>query len=452
MATTAWFNRFPFGVGAARLLRGAWLVCALLAVSRFSGCAAVSNPVAQGIPVRLVPSEILAEPREAREQIPLSWLSREPDGDYLLGPGDILGVHIDGILGDPNLPPPVTVPEVASLPPAVGVPIPIREDGTIPLPRIDPVNLTGLTIIQAEQEIINAYSVKRQLVKPREERILITLVRPRHERILVIRQDNPTATPFQGGGQVQDFRGLTSLATTSITQQQGTGTVVDLPANENDVLNALTRTGGLPGPAAKNEVIIQRGGQKSRRREGWARDSRDEIIRIPLRRYPGQSQTFSPEDIILQTGDIVFVEARRPEVYYTAGLLPAREIPLPRDIDITAIEAISRVGGPLVNGGVNSNNLTGQLINNGLGYPSPSLLSVIRRTSDGRQVVIRVDVNRAFNDPRENLLIAPGDVLVLQETTGEASTRYFTNLLRIDAFGDVFRTGSGSASLNTSFP
>ena len=48
---------------------------------------------------------------------------------------------------------------------------------------------------------------------------------------------------------------------------------------------------------------------------------------------------------------------------------------------------------------------------------------------------ILVDLNEATRDPRENLLIQAGDVLVLQETQDEAITRYLTQTFRFNLFG-----------------
>ena len=61
----------------------------------------------------------------------------------------------------------------------------------------------------------------------------------------------------------QDSGGLTVGSTGSLGQtKRGTGYVLNLPAYENDVLNALARTGGLPGLDAENEVRIERGAVK----------------------------------------------------------------------------------------------------------------------------------------------------------------------------------------------
>lgn len=426
----------------------------LFLLTLFSGCAALTNPVANGIPVRLVPPELLAEARDPKETIPLAWLRRPPVTEYRLAAGDVLGVHIDGVLGDRDTLPPVTIPEASGLPPAVGVPIAVREDGSLPLPTVPSIPVAGKTIQEAEAAIIDAYTVQRKLVNLENERILVSLIRPRTERILVIRQDNPGASLHADNsmGLTGGFRGLSSMSTTSTTQFQGTGTVVDLPAYENDVLTALTRTGGLPGAGAQNEVVIQRAGATTTQPDGTTETIRGESIRIPLRISPGALAPFRPGDIVLKTGDILFVEARLAEVYYTAGLLPAREMSLPRDIDITAVEAIVRAGGPVVNGGLHSNNISGQIVAKGIGHPSPSLLSILRQSPDGRQVNIRIDLYRALQDPRENILIQPGDVLILQETSGEAFSRYFSNVLSLNIVSELFSRGSAAGTAEATFP
>jgi hypothetical protein len=132
--------------------------------------------------------------------------------------------------------------------------------------------------------------------------------------------------------------------------------------------------------------------------------------------------------VILKDGDVVFLEARAAELFYTAGLLPAGEYVLPREYDLDVVEAVSRVHGSLLNGAFAGNNLSGLLVQQGIGNPSPSSLTVIRRTPGGGQVPIKVDLNLAMRDARERIPVRPGDVLVLQETPGEALARYFTQV------------------------
>ncbi len=177
-----------------------------------------------------------------------------------------------------------------------------------------------------------------------------------------------------------------------------------------------------------------------------------QLIRIPLRLRPEEAPPFKPEDVVLQTGDIVFIEARDTEVYYTGGLLFARQFVLPRDYDLRAVDAVALAGGPLINGGVTQNNLSGSIIASGLGSPSPSQLSVIRKTKCQGEVVIKVDLNRALRDQRENILIQAGDVLILQETPGEAITRYVTTVFRFNVVDQLIRSRFFNTTVNADLP
>ena len=103
------------------------LYCACMA-----GCAAWSNPVANGIPVRLLPPELLAKSKDELETIPLTLLRQKPPEVYRLAAGDLLGIYIEGVLGKEEELPPVNFPESPELPPSIGYPILVREDGTIP--------------------------------------------------------------------------------------------------------------------------------------------------------------------------------------------------------------------------------------------------------------------------------------------------------------------------------
>jgi protein involved in polysaccharide export with SLBB domain len=427
-----------------------------------SGCAALTNPIANGVPARFLPDELLAESREGFETIPLTSLRQPPPEKYVLAAGDTLGIYIEGVLGSAETPPPVNVPESAELPPSIGYPIPIRQDGTVSLPYVQPVKVAGLTIEEAEKAVVNAY-LEKQILRPEDRRILVTLMRPRHIRVLVIRDDSQQR---QLTLQTQSLLGLgTSQTQIGGGGGQGTGMVLELPAYENDVLNALTRSGGLPGLDSTQEVIVEKGywdGRSDTAEAGLCyptqadlentADAKRHIIRIPMRTRGGEPLPFGPKDIILQDGDIVMVRARRPQFYYTGGLLPSQEIPLPNDYDLTAVDAVLKSRGPLINGALNSSNISGAVIQSGLGNPNPSLLSILRQTPNGGQVTIRVDLNEAVRDPRENILVQSGDVLVLQETQDEAITRYLTQTFRFNIFGRFINHVDAQASVNGSLP
>lgn len=274
-------------------------------------------------------------------------------------------------------------------------------------------------------------------------------MRARTYHILVLRQDSPTSINEIVSGPTSSFGGSEIIG----ISRHGTGHAIDLPAYQNDVLNALAKTGGLPGTDAINEIVIERGLRGTRDDTAVFREIQGRpgcashphvlpgggaVIRIPLRLRPGEPLNWSPEDIILQDGDVVFIEAREAELFYTGGLLPPGEHVLPRDFDLDVVQAVMRVRGPLVNGGFATSSLSGAITQPGIGNPSPSLLAVLRKTPGGGQVQIRVDLNKALRDPRERILVQAGDILVLQETPEEAFARYFTQRFTFTGIWRVF--------------
>ncbi len=409
----------------------------------FSGCASFTNPVANGVPVRILPEELLADTKEDFQPVPLTLLRQQRPEQYLLGPRDTLGIYIEGILGTEETPPPVNIPASPDLPPSIGYPFPVRQDGSVSLPYVGAVKVDGLTIEEAEEKVIAAYREK-EILRVEDKRILVTLMRPRHIRVLVLRED---ARQAQLSLQTASLRGLGTTQTTLGGGRQAEGQILELPAYENDVLNALARSGGLPGLESTQEVIIQRGFWDTQLDpacqngclptaadiQSGATDRR--IVRIPLRTKRCEPLHFGPQDVILNNGDILVVRGREPQFYYTGGVLPSNEHSLPNDYDLTVIEALLKARGSLNNGGVNSGNFNGSLIGAGVGNPSPSLLTVLRKTPDGGQIAIRVDLNDAMRDPRENILIQAEDVLVLQETPNEAFSRYVTQVMQFNFSG-----------------
>jgi hypothetical protein len=331
----------------------------------------------------------------------------------------------------------------------------IQADGTIVLPSVAPLKVEGRSLPEVRETIRKVY-LEKNLLRPENDRIFVTLLQGRQTQVLVLRQE---AGAFTVGPE-----GLLIASS-----KRGTGHVVELPAYENDVLHALALTGGLPGLDAYNEVIIVRDGfHDDHDRDAMLKTLETlpapcnplkslglggQVVRIPLRLAPCEMLPFQPVDIILQTGDIVFLEARDDQCYFTGGLLPPARHVLPRDHDLDVVEAVAEVRGPLLNGAFGGNNLSGDLIKPGLGDPSPTMLVVVRCLPGGGQVPIRVDLGRALRDPRERILVQAGDVLILQETPGEAFTRYFSQtFLNFDIFWQVIRSKTAIGAVDIAAP
>ncbi len=183
----------------------------------------------------------------------------------------------------------------------------IRKNGTIDLPLIGAVRLEGLTVEEAHDEVRRVYLEEGILPQGREA-VMLTLMQPRQYRVMVFRQE---VGGFAAGG-------LGDIATSNV--KQGTGHVIDLRAYENDLLNALSYTGGLPGLDAYDGIFIFRGGISNAELTDRLRNPRPdegpqswselgvEIVHIPTRWPAWEPIPFQPEDVLLEEGDVVFIE------------------------------------------------------------------------------------------------------------------------------------------------
>jgi len=161
-----------------------------------------------------------------------------------------------------------------------------------------------------------------------------------------------------------------------------------------------------------------------------------DIIKIPVRLAPGEQPTFTEQDIILYDGDIVFIESRETEIFYTGGLLGGGQFTLPRDYDLDVLGAISvaqsqgtqQVGGGRATGGPSALNQDVTI--------SASQVVVLRTLPNGAQVPIKVNLYDAVRKPQERLIIQPGDMIILQYTPAEAVGAFFErHLLEGALFG-----------------
>jgi hypothetical protein len=140
-----------------------------------------------------------------------------------------------------------------------------------------------------------------------------------------------------------------------------------------------------------------------------------------MRLPPGVIPSFRAEDIILEDGDIVYIESRDAEVFYTGGLLPGGEFKIPRDYDLDVVAAMALTGGgissPQQRGGGGGGGMggMGQLFG---GVP-PGMLYVLRKTPCNGQITIEIDLAKANVDPRERILVQPGDILILRYKPSE---------------------------------
>jgi hypothetical protein len=163
------------------------------------------------------------------------------------------------------------------------------------------------------------------------------------------------------------------------------------------------------------------------------------VIRIPLRFHPDQPPTFTEQDIILNKGDIVMIQSRESEKFYTGGVLGGGEHLIPRDYDLDVLGAIAMAGGPVGSAGnvFSSSQRRGMGGGGGgsgarTGPVPPSQAIVIRKLPDGSQIPIKIDLNRALTDSSERILIQPDDIVMVRYTCAEEVINTALSLLQIN--------------------
>ncbi|MGI9456488.1 MAG: polysaccharide biosynthesis/export family protein [Aeoliella sp.] len=409
-------------------------VLLLMAIAGATGCVSSGK---RGLPVGQVQPHWLASPKVCKRPIDFTLLRKDPAVEHLVGARDVLGVYVEGVFSGEEISSGGSeLPEVSyyfqedpagtAVWPAVGQPLTVQADGTVRLPLVSPVQVQGLTLQQAADQIQAAYIAGGFLKEdPSKSFVQVSLVRPRVHRVMVVREDNAAITP----SLIQ--------RTQYVMANRGDAQVVQLPQQESDLLHALVATGGLPGEDANNEVWILRGTtwQDATHQfdQGMAPCDiacQGNHVIIPLRYECGAPLPFGREDIVLRDGDVVFVEKRIEKHFYTGGLLNAGQIPLPRDEDIDILEAIA-----LANVGIAG--MSGQIAIGQQGQFSsgpgnvcpPTRAQVIRKVSGCQQVVIDVDLRKAIENSEERILIQPEDFVMLHYRPTELLTNIALNFV-----------------------
>jgi len=395
------------------------------------GCITTCN---QAIPASQVPPELLAPPRSAQTPIDFTLLQQVPSKEHILGPGDTVGVYVPNVF-PPEGQPPVDFPDTETprypgqtITPRLGTPVFVDPQGRVQLPDLPPQQVAGLTVAQAQASIAKAY-VDAQILKPGRDHVLLALIKPRIYKVTVLREDVEATESIRKD--------------TYVWAKRGSAQVLEMPAYENDVLHALVASGGLPGTDAHAHLwLIRAPASKANDENSLPAPSLTQLLAegvqagpghlicIPLRGYPGEPLPFGPEDVLLRDGDVLYVPSRETEFFYVGGYLSGGQIPLPRDYDLDVLGAIAiangNIGGPTGEQGATAfRSGPGNII-------PPSSAIIVRQFADGRQLKIAVNLKRALVDPRERILIVPGDLVLVQYTMPELMGNVLINFVDVN--------------------
>jgi len=418
-------------------------ITAVLANS--SGCITFTQ---HALPANRLPSQFAAPEKSSLQPINFAILGNERPAEHVIDAGDVLAISIQGIVppDSKQLPPVIQSgqtqltniyypPSGLNIGPGTGLPIAVQADGQIVLPLVAPIPVRGLTLGELSEKIRATYR-KSEIVKEGNDQVNVTLIRSRVNRILVLRED------IQSPDFIALQKGMAEL------HRRGSAQVVDLPVFESDVLHALAVSGGLPGTDAHNEVWVLRKSSlqqntlvqiQERIAEGQSAEqvvknipAHLEAIRLPLKLCPDQPIPFTPEDVMLQDGDVVYIEPRREEYFFTGGLLPGGQIPMPRDEDLDILEAIALAQGSV--GGLGGTSSTVSLrAGAGIGNViPPTRVLILRKLPNGDQLPIRLDLSKAMKDSRERIQVLPGDYIMMYYKPGEMFTNSALNFFNFN--------------------
>ena len=288
---------------------------------------------------------------------------------YTLDAGDVLAVIVDGVLGDFQSAPVYMPDKNTDTMPGIGYPIVVRENGSIDLPVIAPVNVRGLTTLQAQAKIRNAYLRERVLKPEKGNKVIATLLRKRTINVTLI-HDDPNERPL-GASQFDFYR----------TPRQVVS-VVDLPADQSHVLDALGKAGARFD--TRQVMRVQRGRASQASRRGKVGE-----------------------------GDAVRIPPQQRDYYYAGGELQGGRYPL--DDGLNVLQAIA-----IADGNVSRFRPGRQ------GVFGPTQLLVVPSSGNSPQVI---DLNRAVQNPNA-YRVRPDDALILQYKTGEVLGNAALQVLR----------------------
>ncbi|WP_437204435.1 polysaccharide biosynthesis/export family protein [Planctomicrobium sp. SH664] len=418
-----------------------WSLCGAMFTSLVSsGCHFVTK-ACHAVPASRLDPSLFPSCKEGQVPILFTSLGQDKPEAHVVGAGDTLAVFVFGVVPSQTDETPVLQqyqslqqryypPYGTPVAPTTGLPLTVKPGGLLELPLVGALDVDGLTLAEVSDKIREAYR-EIQVLQPGRERVSVSLIIPRVKRVVILRQDTPAEPVVMlPPGQVDHIH-------------RGSAQVLDLPVYENDVLHALSVTGGLPGTDAAREIWVMRNcavkGRSAVNAEELQKMLADRdancgpsVIRIPLFMNPCEMLPFRPQDVVLDDGDVVYIP-RHQDQFYVGGLLRGAQIPLPVDRDLDVVEAIAlvtgSVGGPLGQSGA-------ALTNGGPGWIiKPSRVLILRKMPDGSQLPIRVDLARAVEDPKERILIQPDDIVMLNFKPTEAVVNGALNMF---GFSGIF--------------
>jgi len=325
-----------------------------------------------------LPPELRAQPIHNPHTVDLSQFAGPPVSNDTVGPGDVLEVSLAAGL-DPQA--------VSRFLVRVG------DDGMALLPEIGTLPLAGLHLMQAEQQIINAC-------------IHQGLYRRPHVTVSMQR------------------RGTNRITVVGAVEQPG---IHELARGSSYLLSAIVAAGGLADDAGTKVEIRHPGGRgrwaappgavgaSAVQPAGYTTLAEPSYVCLDM----AQAVQRGSQGHYLDDGSVVTIERRQPPPVQVMGLVSKpQEIEYPVNHDLRLLGALAQSGGV-------SNKAADKVV-------------VLRQQPDGNGAArIRTSLRRAKKVPAENLRLAPGDVVIVEQTLPTVAMDLVTNVVRLGVGASV---------------
>lgn len=345
---------------------------------------------------RNLPASLQATATRSTSSVNIEQMAGDGVGASEIGPGDLISVVVNSGTADDKMTP---------------IPARVGEDGTVMVPLIGGVAVGGLEPVMAEQRIARA-AIERGIYRQPYVTVTITQRAVNHVTVL--------------GG----------------VSRPG---VVELPRGASDLASAIAAAGGLSNDAGTQVEILHHGSQPTADHataattatmpEGVKLASYNESAKSaasPTRPIfpppeaessPAGSTTIrvdltqvgnvSPQARKLEDRDVVMVQPRERRLIHVTGLVQKpNEFELPRDQDLRVLDAIAMAGG------------TSSLV--------ADKVFVIRKMPNmAEPAVIKVSIARAKRDGNENLRLAEGDMVSVENTPATVAVDTISKFFRV---------------------
>lgn len=333
----------------------------LCVVCLATGCNTL--PLGQNaVAARDLPYQFRAANQSMQPPIDLSVLASKSINSDLVYPGDVLDITL------------ITGAEERQPDP---LPYRVNADGTLDLPLIGKVAVSGLTLTGAEEQI-RQQSVARQIY--RDPMVSVLMNERQTDKVRVVGAVNEPGT-------------------------------YELPRAGSDLLAAIVAAKGLTEKASQSIEIRHRMPTQTGIAQASFESGEPTTQSVHVDLVEAMSGTSNNLD--LRDGSVVMVKEHRPQPVYVLGLVRlGGEFDIPKDQPLRVTQAIALAGG-------RKSEFADRVHVTRFveGQPEP--------------ILVRVSLREASRDRESNLVLLPGDVVSVEETPMTFTVDFLRNFLRI---------------------